>query len=188
MRFLVELLATLVIALVVGLCSAWYMVDAPRIGPAAGSWRAVPAVTAETADPYTRARIAKTGEIAMGAGEGLTFIAEHDGRGSGLEGSCDYRLIGETPTARLWTLTVVDASGALPASITGRTHLTSREILREPDGRFEITVSAAARAGNWLPGPSKGAERLVLRLYDTPIALSPGIDTTMPQIVRGTCR
>jgi hypothetical protein len=187
-RFLVELLATLAIALVLGLGSAWYMVEAPRIGTEVGSWRAIPAVTAETADPYTRARIARTGEIAMGAGEGLMFIASQDDQGRGLDGACDYRLAGETPPARLWTLSVVDGDGGLTAAPTGRTHMTSREILRAPDGRFEIAVSASARPGNWLPSPARGGERLMLRLYDTPIALSPGADMAMPRIVRGTCR
>ncbi len=188
MRFLVELFASLVIALGLGLASAWYMVAAPRIGYGVGVWKAVPAVTAETADPYTRARIARTGEIALGAGEGLIFIATTDDEGRGLDGACDYRIAGRTPTARLWTLSVTDAAGGLPASVTGRTALTSREILRDADGRFEITVAAAARPGNWLPSHAAGEERLVLRLYDTPLALSPDPGMEMPHVTREACR
>jgi len=187
-RFLVELLATLVTALVVGLGSAWYMVDAPRIGIGVGSWKAVPAVTAETADPYTRARVARTGEIALGAGEGLVFIAREDDEGRGLDGECDYRISGETPTARLWTLSVLDAGGNLAAPITGRIFLTSRDILRDAEGRFDIAVAAEARPGNWLPSPATGALRFLLRLYDTPLALSPGNGMVMPAIVREGCR
>jgi len=187
-RFLVELLATLVIALVLGLVSAWYMVDAPRIGTAVGAWKAVPAISAETADPYTRARIARTGEIALGAGEGLVFIAGEDDGGSGLDGACDYVLSGETPTARLWTLTATDADGRLPKAATGRTFITSRELLRDVEGRFDLTVSASARPGNWLPAPASGPFRLTLRLYDTPLALSPGNGMVMPRIERGECR
>ena len=188
MRLLVELLATLAIALVLGLASAWYMVDAPRIGLGVGAWKAVPAVSAETADPYTRARIARTGEIALGAGEGLVFFAVEDDQGRALSGDCDYVLSGETPAARLWTLTVTDGSGRLPASASGRTGFTSRDILRDLDGRFDIAVAATARAGNWLPSHASGAIRLVLRLYDTPLALSPSADMVMPHIERGACR
>ena len=188
MRFLVELLATLVIALALGLASAWYMVDAPRIGLGVGAWQAVPAISSATADPYTRARIARTGEIALGAGEGLVFFADGDDRGTAFDGACDYSVSGETPTARLWTLAAVDRDGRLPAPATGRISLTSREILRDLDGRFTVTVSASARQGNWLPVEPKGAFRLVLRLYDTPLALSPGNGMTMPQIERGACR
>lgn len=188
MRFLVELLATLLIALALGLGSAWYMVDAPRIGLTVGRWQAIPPVTADTADPYTRARIARTGEIALGVGEGIVFVADEDDAGSSLDGRCIYRISGETPPARLWTLTVVDPAGHPPAAITGRTHITSRELLRDVDGGFVVTVSATARPGNWLPSAPKGRERLILRLYDTPLALSPGPDMTMPRIEREGCR
>ena len=188
MRFLFELLATLIVALALGLASAWYMVDAPRIGTTVGGWKALPPISSDAADPYSRARIARTGEIAMGAGEGLTFVAVEDDAGRELDGACSYRLSGATPTARWWTLSVTDAAGRLPASASGRTYLTSREILRDLEGRFEISVSAPARPGNWLPSFERGAERLVLRLYDTPLALSPGGDTPMPRIERESCR
>lgn len=188
MRFLLELLVTLIVALALGLATAWYMVDAPRIGLGVGKWHAVPPVTAESADPYTRARIARTGEIALGVGEGLVFIAEEDESGRGLDGACEYRLSGETPTARLWTLSVTDGDGGLAATPSGRTFLTSREILRDVDGRFEIVISAPARPGNWLPSRGKGPEKLILRLYDTPLALSPDAGMVMPRIERGACR
>ncbi len=188
MRFLVELFATLVIALALGLSTAWFMVSAPRIGTGVGAWKAVPAVSADTADPYTRARVARTGEIVLGAGEGLVFIAEADDDGRPLDGACDYRISGATPTARLWTLSMVDDAGGLPASVSGRTSLTSREVLRDAEGRFEIAVAATARSGNWLPSHSRGAEKAILRLYDTPLALSPDQNMRMPRIVRGTCR
>jgi hypothetical protein len=188
LRLVVELFASLVIALALGLASAWYMVDGPRIGVDVGAWTAVPSIAADSADPYSRARVARSGEIAMGAGEGLVFVAANDDEGRSLGGDCDYVLSGETPTARLWTLTVSDAAGRLPRAASGRTFLTSREILRDIDGRFEIAVSANARPGNWLPAPAEGALRLTLRLYDTPLALSPGADMVMPHVERRGCR
>jgi hypothetical protein len=33
-----------------------------------------------------------------------------------------------------------------------------------------------------------GAEKAILRLYDTPLALSPDQSMRMPRIVRGACR
>ncbi len=187
-RFVLELLVTLVIALALGLASAWYMVDAPRIGIGVGAWKAIPAISSEIADPYSRARIARTGEIALGAGEGIVFVAEEDDQGGGLDGGCEYTVSGETPTARLWTLTAIDGEGRLAAAITGRVSLTSREILRDLDGRFTVAVSATGRPGNWLPTNREGRFRLVMRLYDTPLALSPGNGMVMPRIERGSCR
>ena len=48
----------------------------------------------------------------------------------------------------------------------------SREILRREDGAFDVHVSAAAHAGNWLPAPYGRPFSLVLRLYDTPLGLT----------------
>jgi len=83
---------------------------------------------------------------------------------------------------------VTDAEGRLPPSVDGRRSLTSREILRDADGRFAIVVSATARPGNRLPSHPSGRLRLTLRLYDTPLALSPETGPAMPRIERGACR
>jgi len=189
LRFLLVLLLTIVAALALGIGSAWYMVSAPRAGTVEiGAWRAQPATDADTIDPYTRARVARTGEIAMGTGEGLSFVATADDQGRRLDGRCDYLLVGDAPPARLWTLTATDERGEIAAVPSKRTHLQSREVLRDGNGRFEIAVSAAARPGNWLPAPSAGNIRLTMRLYDTPINLGSGALPPMPTVSRGTCR
>lgn len=189
MRFLLVLLLTIVAALALGIGSAWYMVSAPRAGTVEiGAWRAQPPTDADTIDPYTRARVARTGEIAMGTGEGLSFVATADDQGRRLDGRCDYLLVGDAPPARLWTLTATDAKGAIAVVPSKRTHLQSREVLRDGNGRFEIAVSAAARPGNWLPAPAGGEIRLTLRLYDTTVNLGSGALPPMPTVSRGTCR
>lgn len=189
MRFFLSLLATAVVALVTGLGSAWYMVAEPRAGTVrVGAWTALPSVDADGADPYTRARIARTGEITMGTGEGLVFIADVDDEGQRLEARCDYRLAGAMPPARLWTLVAQDDKGVVAVGPTGRNRLHSREILRGDGGRFEIVVAASARAGNWLPAPATGPIRLVLRLYDTPTSPTSSDTPDLPQPERRACR
>ena len=164
MRFLLLLIATIVLALGLGLGSAWYMIATPTTGTVqVGAWRALPTVEADTIDPYTRARVARTGEIAMGAGEGLTFVATSDDDGHTLVGGCEIRLVGAVAPARLWTLTATDETGDVAATPSGRTHLQSREVLRDGDGRWEVMVSTTARPGNWLPAPAKGDVKLTDR-------------------------
>ncbi|NLH80507.1 MAG: DUF1214 domain-containing protein [Phyllobacteriaceae bacterium] len=188
MRFLLSLLAAMAASLILGLGSAWYMVAAPRTGTVeVGAWRALPTIDAATADPYTRARIARTGEIGMGAGEGLTFVLESDEAGRDLDGACDHRLVGRSPPARLWTLTAIGRDGRPGTTPEGRAHLDNRNLLRGGDGRFEIAVAASARPGNWLPTP-KGAYVLMLRLYDTPVTLASDRMPEMPTLERGACR
>jgi len=78
-----------------------------------GPWTAWPLEGSTDADPYSLAMLARTGEVPLGAGEGLSFTAQEDGAGELLSGKCTYEIKGETPAARLWTLTAYDATGRL---------------------------------------------------------------------------
>ncbi len=189
MQFFLTLFVTIPLTLALGLGSAWYMIAAPRTGTAAvGAWRALPTAEAEGIDPYTRARIARTGEITMGAGEGQTFMSVRDDDGRGLVATCDYELTGQAAPARLWTLQVTNGDGEVPAVPSGRTHLVSREVMRADDGIWSVIVSGRARPGNWLPAPNEGSLKLTMRLYDTPSSLGTAALPPMPKVVRRGCR
>jgi hypothetical protein len=189
-RYLADLAIALVVAVAVGVSSAWYAVDRGRLFGAvsAGSWTAWPLEGSPDADPYSLAMLARTGEVPLGAGEGLSFTAEADGDGQRLSGSCTYAVVGETPAARLWTLTATDASGRLMVNVAHRPGFHSREIVREADGSFRIVVSSHVEPGNWLPIGAVGGFKLVLRLYDTPLTTGSQIaDLVMPAIERVSC-
>ena len=86
-----------------------------------------------------------------------------------LDARCAYRIGSVVPPARYWTLALYDG---LNPSADRRRGFTSAEILREADGGFFITIGPEARSGNWIPMAEAGPVRLVLRLYDTPVAAS----------------
>lgn len=189
MRFLLSLLAAMAFSLALGLGSAWYMIAAPRIGTVdVGRWESLPTIDATTADPYVRARVARSGEIGMGAGEGIAFVTGVDADGHHLSGTCDYRLDGKSPPARLWTLSATGRDGRPGTTPEGRAHVDNRNLLRDETGRFVIELSPQARPGNWLPSPAKGRFVLTLRLYDTPVALTSGQSPELPAVVREACR
>ena len=95
---------------------------------------------------------------------------------------------GQTPAARLWTLTGYDATGRLMANAARRSSFHSREIVRRPDGGIEIAVSTKASPGNWLPIARVDRFRLVFRLYDTPLTAGSGAaDIVMPRVSRSGC-
>ncbi len=119
----------------------------------------------------------------------MVFTARTDSAGRILSGNCDYVIVGQTPTAELWTLTAYDGDSELISNPASRTGFHSREILRHPDGSFSIIVSGLVQPGNWLPIGTATNLILVLRLYDTP--LTTGlivVEQTMPTIVAGACR
>lgn len=190
MRLLIDLVIALVVATAIGFSTAWVAVErGPLFGAVtAGAWTAWPRSGSAAADPYSLAMLARTGEVPLGAGEGLAFTAERDGDGEPLTGRCGYQVSGQTPAARLWTLTAYDATGRLMVNPAHRPGFHSREIVRRADGGFVINVSSKVQAGNWLPIAPVERFRLVLRLYDTPLTTGGQIaDLVMPAIVRSDC-
>ncbi len=155
----------------------------------AGPWLAWPKNGAANSDPYARAGLAYSGEIPLGASEGVAFVASRDSAGRPFDPNCDYSVGGETPQARYWTLTVMTPSGRLVDNPAERNGFTSSEILRSADGGFSIALSHNARPGNWLPLGS-ASFILVLRLYETEFsAATEAFDaSTLPNIARGACR
>lgn len=190
MRLLIDLAIAIAVAAFVGFGSAVLVLDRDSLFGAVsrGPWTAWPASGSPDADPYSKAILARSGEVPLGAGEGIAFVADHDSSGRRLSGRCSYEVRGQTPPARLWTLTAYDGDGQLIRNPVGRTEFASREILRREDGSFAITLSPEVVPGNWLPTDPEADLRLVLRLYDTPLTSSGIEDATLPIIARGNCR
>lgn len=190
MRYVIDIAIAVAVAMAVGLASAWFAVEYGRNWGtvAVGPWSAWPEAGSPDANPYAAAIIARSGEVPLGAAEGLAFTATADSSGEPLSGRCRYVVSGPLPAARLWTLTVQDIDGHLMSNAAFRNALHSRELLRQPDGTFQIVLSAQVEPGNWLPVDAGHALELVLRLYDTPLTstLRPA-ELVMPDIVRGAC-
>lgn len=190
-RFLTEALLIVVIASVGGFGSALIALERARNSGtlSMGAWVADLRATGASDNPYSAAIAATTLNLPLGTAEGLAFTAKVDDEGRELSGRCDYSIKGRTPSALLWTLSVYDDQDLLMANPASRTGFHSREILRDPDGAFTVSVSASVQPGNWLPAEAAGGIVFVLRLYDTPLTtgLSAG-DEAMPAIIAGRCR
>jgi len=178
------------IALALGLWSAFLAVRSPAPIDAItlGSWQAWPNAGTAAVDPYSRARLARTGEIPLGSGEGLTLLAQTDEAGEPLSARCDYRVAGQTPPARLWTLAIEDAQGRAVRDQDSYAAIASDVLLRQPDGSFDIVLSAAPKAGNWVSTRAAPQFRVVVRLYDTTARVVTALSAlTMPRIAKERC-
>ena len=184
-------LVAVVVGLSLGLAMTYLSVErglgfgAVRAGP----WTGWPKTGSRDADPYARAVLSRTGETPLGSAEGLSFIARNDSNGSLLDSACDYVVSSPVPPARWWTLTPLAPDGRLLDNSAHIHGVTSAELVRSVDGDFQITISHAARAGNWLPVTPNKPFLLLLRLYDTTIsATASALDNAaMPSITRGQC-
>lgn len=154
-----------------------------------GDWTAYPARGTPAADPYSKARFSREADLSLGRSEGLIFIARRDGSGAPLRFDCDYRIEGNLPPARFWTLHARDANGKLvDPDLKRAASLHSLAMLRAPDGTAVTTVSQHASPGNWLAVSGTGTFVLVLTLYDTAIASSARIsEVELPTVTRERC-
>lgn len=191
MRLVLGLLFALAVAAVVGLGTTWLALSRGTAFGAVpiGAWTAWPKIGTRDVDPYARAAIARSGELPLGSGDGVAFVAQTDDGGRPLDGRCDVLVSGTTPQARFWTLTLYDPQGRLIGNSIDRQDFTSQEIVRHSDGAFDIIVAPRARAGNWLP--TNGIDRyvLVLRLYDTPVGVATRAarEVPMPTVTMKSC-
>jgi hypothetical protein len=190
-KLLIGSFLTILVAAVLGLGGTWLALSRGTAFGAVqiGAWTAWPRSGSVDIDPYARAGIARTGQLPIGLGDGIAFVARADDGGRPFDGRCDVALSGTTPAARFWTLTLYDPEGRLVANSANRYGFTSQEIVRAADGSFAIIAAPRSRAGNWLP--TGGAEHyvLVLRLYDTPVGVATraGREAPMPAILTRSC-
>ena len=190
-RLIFVTLLSLIIAAAIGLGATWMAATrGTDFGTLTiGAWVARPKTGTPDVDPYSSATIARNGELPIGAGDGVSFLATTDDHKRPLDGRCDVAISGVTPAARFWTLTLYDRKGHLVANSLQRYGFTSEEVVRASDGTFEIRVASRARAGNWLPTGGIERYRLMLRLYDTPVGVATRTprDAPMPQISTVGC-
>jgi hypothetical protein len=181
----------LCISIVGGGASVWYTLKANEsVGAVTiGEWTAFPSIGTPDADPYSKARVAREGLLALGRAEGLSFSAQRDSGGEALRRECRYRIEGPVPSARFWTLYAADTSGTVIRAGERRSGaLHSYQLIRLVDNSVAVTASAHPAPGNWLALSGSGPMTLVLTFFDTPIASSTGAgDIVLPSIVKVGC-
>jgi hypothetical protein len=191
LRTVLLTLVTLAIAVGGGTASVWQALQAREgVGTVRiGSWTAYPSMGAPDADPYSKARAARQGLLALGRAEGIAFFATRDADGAQLSRKCSYRIEGSAPPARFWTLYAADPSlRMLPGDRHRKPALQSLDVLRNTDNSFAVTVGPDATPGNWLSVAGAGPMVFVLTLYDTPVSGSIGVeDVGLPQVLRTGC-
>lgn len=191
MRLIFLTLLALAIAAGVGLGLTWTTatrgVDLGTL--TIGAWTARPRSGTNEIDPYARASVARSGELPIGTGDGITFTATADDDRKLLDGRCDVVVKGVTPPARFWTLTLYDTKGRLVANTLERYGFTSQEVVRSAEGAFEIRIAPRSRSGNWLPTSAVDRYVLMLRLYDTPVGVATRTqkDAPMPSVATMGC-
>ena len=166
MRALGYFIGAFAVALILGIGSAWYMIErgslltTTRIGP----WKSWLSEGNPNADPYTRAHLARSGRLPLTSTAARYFAADTDSSGSHLSASCEYIVSGAALNARWWSIALYDSYGSLIPNPSRRYSFNNEEAVRRSDGSYQIHISRQARPGNWLPSGNDPDRNLTLLL------------------------
>lgn len=151
-------------------------------------WRSDFAIGSEAADPYTRARVARHGLLALARTEAVYFTRNTDGEGRPLSEACTYRLSGGAMPAAWWSVTLYDAASMLPGNTDAA---LSIDASRAGTGAWKALISADRPAGEglWISSRKAGNFDLTLRLYVPASAVieAPERSLIPPRIERLAC-
>jgi hypothetical protein len=137
-RLIFITLLALVLATAVGLGATWMTATrGTNFGTLKiGAWTARPKTGTADVDPYSRASIARSGDLPIGQGDGVAFLATTDDKKKPLDGRCDVVVSGVTPAARFWTLTLYDQKGHLVANSATASPVRRSSAARTVRSRF----------------------------------------------------
>ncbi len=151
-------------------------------------WRGDFAVGSEAADPYTRARVARHGLLALAKSEAVYLTRNTDSAGQPLREDCTYRLAGGAMPAGWWSVTLYDAQSMLPANDDGA---LSIDVSRAGAGAWEAVIAPErpVDAPHWISSRKAGAFDLTLRLYmpDPALLAAPREALVPPRVERLSC-
>ncbi len=194
MRSLAYFIGTFVVALMLGIGSAWYMIErgSPLTTTKVGPWDGWVTEGNPQADPYTKAHVARSGRLPLTSTVARYFTARTDSAGRRLASSCEYSIEGGPLNARWWSLAVYDSYGGLIDNPSARYSFNSEEMLRHADGSYRVYLSRQARPENWLPsGAANQSLVLMLRIYSPRETDASGIGLVpaerLPKIERKSC-
>jgi hypothetical protein len=165
----------------------------PSFGGLAGGktavdgWNADFTVGSAAADPYTRARVARHGLLALARSEAVYFVRDRDDSGAPLTETCRYRLTGSTMPAHWWSVTLYDSESRLPMNDDVA---LSIDASRMGDGEWSVIIaSQAPPEGHWVSSRAGGDFDLTLRLYlpDDRLFADPASVLQPPRVERLDC-
>lgn len=163
MRFV----AFVIIAIILGLAFTSFSLSTGSglAASRAGGWKSWKDAGHVLADPYTRAYVAKTGQLPLPPQIAQTYFALYDNAHRRLHTSCTYVVESPAVEAKWWTLAVYDYNGKIFKNPFKRYSFNAENAMIRFEGGFHVYISQSPQPENWLPVGAEGPFVLVYRLY-----------------------
>jgi len=132
----------------------------------ASGWTSDWTIGSQAANPWTRARVARHGLLALTKEEAVYFTRTSDEAGEPLTEACTYRVSGSAMPAQWWSVTLYNSESYLPDNTDDALSYDLTDALQgaAPDWSFTIATQPAPEGG-WVSSRRAGTFDLTLRLY-----------------------
>ena len=158
-------------ALIAGCLSALWATGLLRFIEPAGftdinveNWKSDASIGSSSANPYTRARVARHGLLALSKQEAIYFTRSTDNQNDPLSEHCRYALSGGNQDALWWSITLYDAESRLPLNDDNALSIDATT-LGASDKWTAIIAPVHPGSGPWISSRAAGQFDLTLRLY-----------------------
>jgi hypothetical protein len=155
----------------------------------AGGWSSDWTIGSETANPWTRARVARHGLLALTKDEAVYFTRNTDEAGDRLSEACTYTVSGGAMPAQWWSVTLYNAASYLPLNTDNALSFDQTDAAAAANG-WSFTIAPQKPAdGEWVSSRAAGAFDLTLRLYkpSADLIADPGSTLAAPRIEKTSC-
>ena len=159
------------------------------LAPVGQGWTGSAVAGTVDADPWTRARVALSGLLALDRSQAIYFVRTVDDAGRPLDQACRYRVSGGALPGRWWSVTVYAADNYLPRNDDGALSVDATRVHPNATGHWQaLAASHRPPAGAWVSTRNAGHFDLTLRLYNpTPGAQADVSTITLPGVARIDC-
>jgi hypothetical protein len=154
-----------------------------------GQWATNPLIGQPAADPWTRARVARVGLLALTREETVYFDRAVDETGAPLDGACTYEIAGGPIPARWWSITVYGADQMLARNEDDAASLDKTRLGPAADGAWRATLGPRREGeAQWLSSNGAAAPILMLRLYNPQAQTDAGLAAlALPSVRKLSC-
>lgn len=130
-------------------------------------WKSDWTIGSTAANPWTRARVARHGLLALTKEEAVYFTKGLDEDGQRLSEDCTYEVSGGDMPGLWWSVTLYDAESYLPLNQDNALSFDkTKAAAAGGSSGWSFTVAAdRPEAGNWVSSQNAGTFDLMLRIY-----------------------